>query len=484
VSAERAGYIRKSYRNGLYETFSALTLTTGQHLSGIELELTRTVTISGKVLDDGGDPVANVPVQVVRRAARPGVSPGGGHVIYTDESGRYSISGLEAGRYYPSAGTGGMAFSIRGMRAVNEPAAETGTLQAYYTNTFYPDVTNPSLAKAIQIVAGQDDLEGVNIRLRKTDAFLVGGKIVGTIPGYPLDKCRVSLALADQPLSANFRVTGTIGHIANDGAIDFRGLRFPPGDYSIMVSADLMGLPIILARQELTIRDRDIDNAVINLQQLVEVRGSVALEGEQQTNFRPLFAGRPAAITMQVGLMLSGNPVSNLRANVADDGSFRIAGVPAGRYEVRPISTPDRTWVKSVRLGSLDAQDSMVEISSATNTGPLQITLSRGVSEIDGFVETDRGGPAARSTVTLVGDPSGSGRVSMLSGVGDNGRFFLTPVPPGTYRLYAWEDIKDANQFGQGLLEARASDGARVTVKGNGVEQVTLRQIPSTHGLH
>jgi hypothetical protein len=486
VSVDRAGYLYNVYRNSLHEDFSTITLASGQHLNGIDLELTRAVTISGKVLDDGGDPVANVPVRLLLGTSQAGLNPSG-HTIWTDESGRYSVSGLAPRGYYLTAGVGGMALSIRGMRVVNEPLtsqppAKSGEPQTWYAATFYPDVTDPSLAKAIQIVAGQDDLEGMDIRLQKTEAFLVSGKIVGTTPGYPIDKCRVSLTPADQPLTANFRLTGTIGRIANDGAIDFPSRRFPPGDYSIIVSSDLSGLPIILARQQLAIRDRDIDNAVLNLQPLVELRGSVVLEGEQQTNFRPLLANRPPTQTMEVSLLYVGNRVNNLRSKVEDDGSFSITGVPVGTYDVVPISIPDRSWVKSIRLGSLDAQDNRIEISNATNTGPLQITLSRGVSQIEGFVQTERGGPAGGSTVTLVGDPPGSGKISMVSGAGANGRFFLTPVPPGTYRLYAWEDVEDANEYSQGFLKPRASDGVRIVVK-DGSEQVTVKQIPSTRGL-
>jgi hypothetical protein len=70
----------------------------------------------------------------------------------------------------------------------------------------------------------------------------------------------------------------------------------------------------------------------------------------------------------------------------------------------------------------------------------------------------------------------------MASGVGKNGRFILTQVPPGTYRLCAWEDVEDANRYRQALVESRACEGIRIIVKG-GSEQVTLKQIPATHGL-
>ena len=70
----------------------------------------------------------------------------------------------------------------------------------------------------------------------------------------------------------------------------------------------------------------------------------------------------------------------------------------------------------------------------------------------------------------------------MTTGVGENGRFLLAPVPPGTYRLCAWEDIENAWQYNQGYLATPESNCVRLTVKEYGREQIILRQIPSARG--
>jgi len=55
--------LARSYRAKPRETFSTLILTGGEHLREIDMVLTREATISGRVLDEDGDHVANLTVR-------------------------------------------------------------------------------------------------------------------------------------------------------------------------------------------------------------------------------------------------------------------------------------------------------------------------------------------------------------------------------------------------------------------------------------
>jgi hypothetical protein len=226
--------------------------------------------------------------------------------------------------------------------------------------------------------------------------------------------------------------------------------------------------------------NRDIDDAVLNLQPLVELHGSVALEGERQTDFSVFPGTPPPSVTMHIGLsLLTGPMLSDIGSRIkADDGSFAIADIAPGAYEVRLSGIPGDGWVKSIRLGSQEVTERRIEVTGATGAMPLQITLSRSVGQIEGIVERDPGKPVASSTVTVFGDPLGKG-VTMLTGVPEHGRFTLPGVPPGTYRLFAWEDLEVAQCYDPVLLRAYESMSVRVTVKENGTERVTLREIPA-----
>jgi hypothetical protein len=155
----------------------------GEHLKEINLVLTREPTISGRVLDEDGDPVANI---TVRLQFGGGLNSTTGGAAFTDGSGKYTIPGPNAGRYYLSASMGNdRAFSIWVMRAVESLASDrpgsSGQPTEFYATTFYPNEKDRRAAAPIQIIAGQD-APGMDIHLQKTPAFAVRGKVVGVIP--------------------------------------------------------------------------------------------------------------------------------------------------------------------------------------------------------------------------------------------------------------------------------------------------------------
>ncbi len=482
LAAERVGYRTQSYRARPQETGSTITLTAGQRLKDVTITLGRTAIISGRVLDDGGDPVANVTVRLLRRTLQPGLGLTVMRSAYTDGSGEYKLPDLSPGQYYLSAGMGnGAVFSILGMRAMREPASASpfspDEVPEFYTDTYYPSASEQREARAIEVL--HDDIPGLDIRLRRTRAFLVSGRIDGTVPGHPVEQCQIVLAPTDLPAVMSPMTQGTSGRIAKDGSFGFAGSRFPPGQY--FLTAILPALQTrVLARQQLVLRDRDIEDAVLTLQPLVELRGSVALEGQQRTDFSGFPGTPPPSMTMYIGLSLLNGPAQSAMGGriKADDGSFAIADVAPGAYEVRLSGIPGDAWMKSIRFGSQIVAGRTIEVTGAAGTTPLQITLSQAVGQIEGIVEKDPGKPAASSTVTAFGEPLGNG-VSMVTGVAENGRFTLTALPPGTYRLYAWEDLEMAQRYDPMLLKANESGSVRVTVKEDATVRVTLREIPA-----
>jgi hypothetical protein len=357
----------------------------------------------------------------------------------------------------------------------------TGDLRAtdspeYYVNTFYPSGKDQTEAKAVQLL--HDDVQGIDIHLLKTRAFRVSGRLGGFTPSHPLEEYRIVLTPVNSPLTMGFESEGAFTQLAKDGSFDFMGTSFPPGDYFIMATLSSRPRRMVLVRQRLTIGDRDIDNAVLNFEPPVELHGKMAIEGEPQTDFSKFpGANLPPTVTTQVDFSLVNGPqLSDILSKIGGDGSFTMAEVPPGEYQVRVIGVPSGTWVKSIRLGSREAHQGRIEVNGASSADPLQITLSRSMGRIAGVVETDLGTPAG-GTIVVFSEPPGTG--SMVSGVQENGQFFLPQLAPGTYRLYAFEDLETAQGRDPELLEAYESKSVRVTVKENGLEQVTLRLIPA-----
>jgi hypothetical protein len=128
--------------------------------------------------------------------------------------------------------------------------------------------------------------------------------------------------------------------------------------------------------------------------------------------------------------------------------------------------------------------DNGIDITGNLGGTSLEVTLSQAMGQIEGVVLTDRGMPAGDSSVTLVGEAYIPSHISMLTGVNENGRFTLPTVPPGTYRLYAWEDLEVAQHYDPDFLKPFESQSVSLTVKESAREQVILRQIPSAPEPH
>ncbi len=475
LSAELAGYLQKMYRASPHETFSAIPLAAGQSLTDIHLVLSRALAIAGRVLDEDGDPVAAAPVRILQRTLQ-STNLMVQHTVYTDEFGQYNLPDLSPGEYYLSAGDASRgALSILGMKVSAGPAPGSsggrGEQPRFYAETFYPNSIDQSGAKPLQLL--HDDLPGIDIHLRRTRAFAVKGKLVGTVPGHPLEQLQVLLTPANLPSIRSPMAQGTYGRMAKDGSFEFTDLRFPPGAYFLTVLHP-SDRRLMLAPQRLMIGDSEIDDAVLNLQPLVTLQGRLTLEGDRPTDFSVFPQSPPPSVTMRVSLTpVNGPTLYSSSGGVANDGAFTIADVAPGAYQVRTSGIPGSAWVRSIRFGSEQAAGSEIQVTAASASAPLQITLSRSVGQIDGVVRTQDGKPASGSTVILIGElPMG------LTGVNQNGEFTLPSVQPGTYRIYAFEDIEAAQRYDPALLKAHEAMSALVTVKENGRERMTLTEIP------
>ena len=100
LSADKAGYVRQQYgsRSGQYGPGTNLTLDAGQKMASIEFRLVPQAVITGKVLDEDGEPVPNAMVNVLRQmpfARQPVPMMGMG----SNDVGEFRIANLSPGKY-------------------------------------------------------------------------------------------------------------------------------------------------------------------------------------------------------------------------------------------------------------------------------------------------------------------------------------------------------------------------------------------------
>jgi hypothetical protein len=462
LSSERAGYLRANYTANSNGPISVLDLTSGQTLTGIAIKMTPQAVISGKITDENGDPCPNVNVQLARWAYVGGqkrLQPSNGG--QTNAEGVFAIGNLAAGSYYISA--------------ISQPVGQRDAIekgpQEIYVTTYYPGVIEPSGAIAVQVTAGAV-ARGAEIRMRKARAFRVRGKLAGPAsetasPNRPLRLIpKDGPSLGPQPFAT-----------VRDGSFDFE--RVLPGVYILEAMQTRPGEGGV-ARQVVTVGNADVDDLVLSLAPGAEITGTISTEGpvpppqpqqqsqqqDQQPGMPPGFNARPSVvITMDNGAS---------RAQTNDDGTFAIHNVMPGVYRVQVQPLPLGTYIKSIRFGSLDLSKTPLDLTSGSG-GTLNVVLSPNAGDVSGIVHGADGMPAVSVLVSLwtPGVPAeGVTDFTRTAQTDANGQFKFASLPPGDYRIAAWEQIDPGLSTIPEFRIKFESNAAAVKLNENGHENI------------
>lgn len=200
LRAGRNGYLGSAYP-------APLVLTAGQRLTGLTLKMTRAAVLSGKIVDEDGDPVPTARVMLLSEERKPAA------VTDTEirADGSFVIGDLKAGNYF--------------LRVEDRPTPISRTHEVQgpregYVETYYPGVTDPARATLIRVEAGAE-IRDLDFRIVKGTVSRLRGKVVDGA-GVPVRNAPVRLISVDLGYN-NSAVTSAEGN--------FEMLRVPPGDY-------------------------------------------------------------------------------------------------------------------------------------------------------------------------------------------------------------------------------------------------------------
>src|SRR5262245_5595976 len=116
VNVSKTGFITLSYgQRRPLQAGTPLQLADGQQLGGIDFRLPRGSVIAGHVMDESGDPMPEISVQVMRYQYAQGnrqLVPAG--TSQTDDQGAYRVWGLNPGEYYVSGQGRNLTFNFGG----------------------------------------------------------------------------------------------------------------------------------------------------------------------------------------------------------------------------------------------------------------------------------------------------------------------------------------------------------------------------------
>ncbi len=394
------GYVRNSGR--LFAPSQAVSVAEEKTIKDFAIRLEPLGTISGRVLDENGDPVPGAAADGLQYT----YSREGAQLVHrakstTNDRGEYRLFDLEPGRWY-----------VRVTKKMVQPNAKgrvhSVLAEMDFLVTFYPGVVRESEASSIEVAAGAE-LSQIEVRLRKTRVYHIRGKVIDA-GGQAAAKALVEI--------------DGVGYVETrpDGTFDVLGI--PPGAYRM--AGEIRGdHKLVSAMQQVTIEDRDVNGVVLRLEPAATVRGTAQVEGD------PTRTLVPADVILE--------PFGG-SGQVQSDGTFAIPNVTPRTYWVMVDHRPTGLYLKSMRLGDQDVS-AEGRIDVTPGDGVLALVFGNDPGTVEGTVQSAGPGPAP-VIVTLAPDGPLAGRCDLVQTVDTKepgGSFRLENVAPGDYKVFAWE---------------------------------------------
>jgi hypothetical protein len=422
--------------NSVRELGDTITLGEGETRANLTLRFLRSATIGGRVMDQDGDPLSSSGVNLLRPSRNLGERV---LVNYqstmTDDRGEYKFTGIDPGEYY--------------LHVVPNSPRPMGTApHEILVPQYFGGAVDSKDATPVR-VRGSDILTGIDFHIAAQRPASVSGHISGVPPlneapdGAPppqmISGRRIvrgqgpSVMVELNPLDTSQPgFQGGVGAGAQGPDYRFGFAENVPGRYRLQASVHTKG-KAYYASQVVDLHEgaNEVELAMVPG---VAVKGSLKIEGPG--------ANRPETFRVTLATPGLGVRIGQYTAAVKKDGSFVIDDVPPGEWVLNVDPSQPGVFEKSVRLGGKDFLFKRLEIPAGLDA-PLNIVLSSNTAEISGQVD----GTGGRAGILL--EPMGSthtlARFYYSASADDDGKFKLTGVGAGKYKIYALEKIATAN---------------------------------------
>jgi protocatechuate 3,4-dioxygenase beta subunit len=478
----------------------SMLLEDGQRLT-LSIALTRGGVITGQVVDEDGDPVRGIQIQVWRSMISNGIRQFRQVAsASTDDRGMYRAFGLEPGDYRVSA-----IPRVTDLASLERAAAETALIEsavasgqvkpgiavgapAYVTA---PVLTNGPVPNFIPVYAPSTVVaeEAATIHVDPNSEhgpFSINLQYVRTVNVHgvvslPPGNLSVRVSLIAIESGSTMVAVGS-----QTGEFTLRNIA--PGRYRLTAQASPTQPPRpVNAGSDVTVRDGLVLVAAPNTAgPLLWDSEDITVEGqdvEVGLTLRPtrsisgvvISDGNSGAPPRQVQLSQAPGSNPSVGANVPPvqidaDGRFTLNGVGPGKYVLR--ASPGT--MKSSVLGGEDTLDVPFEFAGDRDVTDAVVTMMDPSKRtlLSGVVTTAAGKPVGDVTVLVAPTderfwvPNGRRIVALRTD--PRGRYQTLNLPPGSYYVATVGELESGGQYEIEQLRAVAARGSRVTLTESG----------------
>jgi len=471
VSARRSGYVSQSFgQRGPNEPGTPIEIAADEVIERLDFALVRGGAISGRVVDEFGEPVSSAQVSVHRYAyvggARRLVGAGAeGGVDHSDDLGQFRLYGLPPGEYYV------MAMLATAVDLVPMNVSATATPSDSYAPTYYPGTSSVAKARRVSVGPGQE-VPNVTFPLTGTRVGRILGR-VSTSAGEPYVGGIVLVSPRDHDALSGGLMSGA--PVGPGGA--FQTTPLPPGDYMLTVQpmGTRGGQDAEVARANVTVSGDDVRDVFIVTGRGGIIRGRVVTDDGTVPPFRPqqmrIFA-QPEE-PMKPGLGFA-------PATVRDDWTFEVSGL-TGRVLLRwSLDVQGGGWsLRSARKDGVDLADVAADVGPGQVLEDVDVVITRKITGLSGTVTDDRRRPVVDATVVVFpADPDHwtfSSRYVRTAQPDANGRYAVRLIPTEGYRAIAVQGLEPGEALDPDFLARALESATPIDVREGETQTADLR---------
>jgi hypothetical protein len=452
ITAMKGGFVQGQFgQRRPTDPGTPVDLADGQTAEKVNFILARGSVISGRIVDDGGEPVAGTQVMAMRYAFVSGArrlvpAPSEGSNDRTDDQGGFRLYGLPPGEYYVSANNRNNMMVMPSMNS---------TEQDGYAPTYFPGTTNVGEATRVTVRAGQEAQASFALIVARMSR--VRGRALNS-SGQPVTNAMLMLMPGDTGMMM-MGMGMSNAMIGPDGTFQFANV--PPGRYVLQLRPNGMQTASSeIAMMPVNVGNEDIDNLTVVTAPAAIARGVVMTDGSSDTPFRPDQVQLSAAPAEPTPIF---NPGQN---RINDDYSFELTGLVDRRMIRGGAGGPASGWyLKSVLYDGNDITDTGMDFSAGRVYEGFQVVFTRKATDLSGALTDDRGRVVVDATVVIFpADPQKwtyQSRYVRTLRPDTNGKYNVKAMPPlDDYLIVAVQNLEPGQGSDPEFL-MRAKEDAR-----------------------
>ena len=504
IRVSKSGFVAMQYgQSRPHEPGRPIELADAQVMEKADVALPRGSAVSGRILDEFGEPVADASVQAMRMQYSGGkrrlMPIGRGST--TNDLGYFRVFGLPPGDYYVSATLrtfeSMMMDMMGGMGGGGGPTGSNSS--SGYAATYYPGTQNPGEAQRVALALGQDlsiDLQMQPVRLAKISGLAT------TSDGKPMSNAMVMLMPTMR--EAMGMMPGGTSQTDKEGRFTLSNVA--PGEYTVQAQSlaalmsmasqamEFMGetgatatpapasapaaqpMQREFAMAKVTVAGDDIAGLVVTGTRGARASGRLRFEGGE----------KPAGLA-SVRMMAMPTDPENMAATmsafgmakVKETGEFEVDGLVGGR-QFSFMNQPDGWFVKRVTRDGDDLTDRGYDFKPGEDVEGFEIVLTKLTQRVTGAVTNDKGGALKDYTVVVFAqDPEKwtlpSSRWTASGRPDQQGQFQFVQLPPGDYLAIAVEYIAQGEWSDPEWLKRASGKATKFTLEEGATKTLELK---------